>query len=82
MLNHAIAAEHSKADVEISSAPLAEKSVTSAGLSSMQVYANDLNPRSHHYLDINVKLNKVRSCPSHMSDLLCNDNCLSRTAER
>ena len=27
----------------------------------MQVYANDLNPRSSHYLDINVKLNKVPS---------------------
>ena len=25
----------------------------------MQVYANDLNPRSHHYLDVNVVLNKV-----------------------
>ena len=30
-----------------------------AQLRRMQVYANDLNPRSHHYLDINVKLNKV-----------------------
>ena len=29
--------------------------------SDMQVYANDLNPRSSHYLDINVKLNKVPS---------------------
>ena len=27
----------------------------------MQVYANDLNPHSSHYLDINVKLNKVPS---------------------
>ena len=30
----------------------------------MQVYANDLNPRSYHYLDINVKLNKVSSSHS------------------
>ena len=30
-------------------------------LRDMQVYANDLNPRSFHYLDINVKLNKVPS---------------------
>lgn len=28
---------------------------------NMQVYANDLNPRSFHYLDVNVKLNKVPS---------------------
>ena len=27
----------------------------------MQVYANDLNPRSSHYLDVNVQLNKVPS---------------------
>jgi len=38
----------------------------------MQVHANDLNPRSHHYLDINVKLNKVCSCLFHVSGKLCN----------
>lgn len=25
----------------------------------MQVYANDLNPRSYHYLTVNIKLNKA-----------------------
>lgn len=25
----------------------------------MQVYANDLNPKSHQYLEENIKLNKV-----------------------
>ena len=27
-----------------------------------QVYANDLNPRSYHWLCVNIKLNKVRQC--------------------
>ena len=27
----------------------------------LQVYANDLNPRSYHYLKENIKLNKVFS---------------------
>jgi tRNA G37 N-methylase Trm5 len=26
----------------------------------VQVYANDLNPRSHHWLAVNIKLNKAR----------------------
>ncbi|KAK9810055.1 hypothetical protein WJX72_004048 [[Myrmecia] bisecta] len=30
-----------------------------AGQRGCQVYANDLNPRSHHYLQENIKLNKV-----------------------
>jgi tRNA G37 N-methylase Trm5 len=25
----------------------------------MQVYANDLNPKSYHYLTVNIKLNKA-----------------------
>lgn len=33
----------------------------------MQVYANDLNPRSHYYLDINVVLNKVPLLASPVS---------------
>ena len=72
MLCYAIAAEQSKADVGISSAPPAERSVTSAEVSCMQVYANDLNPRSHHYLEINIKLNRVCSCLFHVSNKLCN----------
>ena len=31
----------------------------------VQVYANDLNPRSYHYLRENIKLNRVRLSNSH-----------------
>ncbi len=30
------------------------------GRRHVQVYANDLNPRSHHWLAVNIKLNKAR----------------------
>ena len=31
-----------------------------------QVYANDLNPRSYHWLERNIALNRVcRMCPIH-----------------
>ena len=31
------------------------------GLLHVQVYANDLNPRSYHWLAVNMKLNKARN---------------------
>ena len=60
----------------------------SLSVASMQVYANDLNPKSFQYLCENIKLNKVKpwlplldfcchdSCPLQMMRATCTDSCL------
>ena len=49
------------------------KSMT-CGAASMQVYANDLNPESFRYLQINVKLNKA--CATHYVHVYAFDLCM------
>lgn len=36
-------------------------------LKGCQVYANDLNPRSYHFLKVNAQKNKASTCPFQTS---------------